>query len=256
MLFRYLGSLLLLLMPLSGTVGAEQSATGSRLGIVWSASKLTQELKSWQISDLAQLKSTTSNEKDPVTGKIQRYKGVLLSTLLDQAMESLPNDRRAQVDLLVLYNALGQKTLLPRSVVTKYPVLVALQSGKASVVMPWTSKPKINQESLHISSLFVPQLSQIELSSYQERFSTWFLKSRRDPVSVRGERLYLQNCVGCHSSPVDGSKLSEAAHPAGAEVSKVGDRERRAIMSYLLAYRSEQALQSTSQTGGSQASSQ
>ena len=149
-----------------------------------------QELKTWNQAAFGKLKSVSSQEKSPTSGKLTRYKGVLLSQVLEQAMESLPLERKAQVDLLILKNASGGQVLLPRSVVTKYPVMLALDGDKTSVVMPWTSKSRIMSEDLPIESYFVSDLTRIELSNYRERYQSVFLKRRTDPLAMRGEKLF------------------------------------------------------------------
>jgi hypothetical protein len=237
------------LLPVTRVRAAAASAPG-KVSVIWGASAPESELKSWDFQALGKLKAASAQEKDPASGKLTHYKGVLLSQVLDQAMESLSVDRRAQVDLVVLQSATGEQVLLPRSVLVKYPVMVALQDGKASIVMPWTSKPKILQEGLPIESYFVKDLTRVELSNYRERYSSVFLKRRTDPLAMRGEKIFVQNCISCHTSrqapalgdlsgEVQSRRLASGGHPVLKGSPKLNDRDRRAVGNYLDAYRGE-----------------
>lgn len=228
------------------------------LSVSWSVTGPEQELKTWNQAAFGKLKSVSSQEKSPTTGKLTHYKGVLLSQVLEQAMESLPLERKAQVDLLVLKNASGGQVLLPRSVVTKYPVMLALDGDKTSVVMPWTSKSRIMSEDLPIESYFVSDLTRIELSNYRERYQSVFLKRRTDPLAMRGEKIFVQNCVGCHagdnkpsvadlSGEPQSRRLASDGHPAQVKgVPHLNERDRRALVNYLEAYRSENSPKTAS----------
>jgi hypothetical protein len=236
----------LLVLGVWGTEAAQADVTVSM-----SVSGPEQMLKTWDPSGLGNLKAASSLEKDPVSGRMTRYKGVLLSQLLEKTVAGLSAERRAQVDLLVFKSASGGTVLMPRSVVTQYPVLVALREGKASIVMPWTSKSKIMKECLPIESYFVSDLTGIELSNYNERYTSVFLKRRTDPLAMRGEKMFVQNCVGCHSetakptladlsAETPSRRLASEGHPATVKgAPHLDDRARRALVSYLEAFRAE-----------------
>lgn len=222
------------------------------LSVALTVSGPEQVLKSWSSAELSKFKTThSSQEKDPLSGKVTSFKGVLLSQLVEQTMEGVPLERKAQVDLLVLKNSTGGQILLPRSVLTKYPALLALNGATPRVVMPWTSKPKMLKEDLPIESYFVSDLVRIELSSYRERYGSVFLKRRTDPLAMRGEKIFVQNCVGCHadgnrpalselSLEPQARKLASDGHPPAVKgVPKLTDRDRRALVNYLDAYRAE-----------------
>ncbi len=226
------------------------------MSVVWNVAGSPQTLKNWDSQALEGLKHASSHEKNPATGKVTQYKGVLLSQLLEKTMASLPVERRAQIDLLVLKTPTGGQVLLPRSVVVKYPVLLALDGGKASVIMPWTTRPKIMTENLPIETYFVPELSSIELSNYNDRYGGVFLKRRTDPLAMRGEKTFVQNCLNCHSESgklsvvqlsgeLQARKLASDGHPGQVKgVPPLKDRDRRALVSYLEAFRSENAAAS------------
>jgi mono/diheme cytochrome c family protein len=246
------------------------AGAASGLNVIWNVSAPEQELKTWDLGNLGKLKQVSTQEKDPVTGKLTHYKGVLLSHLLEQAMENLSPERKAQVDLVILRNSSGGQVLLPRSVIVRYPVLMALNAGKASIVMPWTSKPKLMREDLPVESYFVPELVSIELSNYRARYGSVYLKHRSDPLAIRGEKIFVQNCVGCHaggaaskipsisdlSGETKARRLASDGHPSQVKgVPHLSDRDRRALVNYLDAYRTEN-LPQTASPGAGKGSSQ
>jgi mono/diheme cytochrome c family protein len=223
---------------------------GEGVQFSWTASSPAQELKHFESNDFSKFKSVSSQEKDPATGKLTPYKGVLLSQLIEKAMDPLPLDHKAQLDLVILSGASGGQVLLPRSVITKYPVMVALNGGSPSVVMPWTSKPKLLQEGLPVESYFVTGVTRVELSNYRERFGRFFLKRRTDPSAMRGEKIFVQQCISCHAGGVGGAladlsgeakarKLASTGHPVIKGSPKLNEKELRSLVNYLDAYRSE-----------------
>jgi hypothetical protein len=213
-----------------------------------------QEVKSWAWTELGRLKKMTAHEKDPLTGKVAKSQGFLLSHLVDKALEGLPLESRAQIDLIVVTGLSGQKALIPRALASKYPLMVAMHSsfdaqetqGLLSLVVPWTSKPKIHQEDLPLNSFFVRNLAQIELTNYRHRFGGLFLKRRTDPSAMRGEKLFVQSCTCCHNAakaqpPAQMTQWMQSAqseifgtkgHPSGSPQLKLTDRDRSAIVRY------------------------
>jgi hypothetical protein len=219
------------------------------LSVVWSAAGSEQALKSWDSIGISKLKTVQSHEKDPATGKLTAYRGARLDDVIEQAMAELPVERKAQVDLVIFKNAAGGQVMIPRSVIVKYSGMLAQQGDQLSLVMPWTSKPRIVQEALPVETYSLASVNRVELSNYQERFGALFLKRRMDPLAVRGEKFFVQNCISCHSSSPQetasrGLALSE--HPTVKGGPKLDSRDRRALTSYLDAYRAELALASKS----------
>src|SRR5688500_7585333 len=83
--------------------------------IDWRTGSNTHVLKTLTPQDLAQLKQGHAQEPAPGSTEKARWKGPLLSELVNAAMEKLPAERRAQVDLLILYGKDGVRALLPRA---------------------------------------------------------------------------------------------------------------------------------------------
>ena len=226
--------------------------------VTWSATGEARTLRSWNQGDLKALKPQARSEKDPRSGQSVLWKGVLLQEIVDKSMEALPLEMRAQVDLLVLTGRGGAQTVMPRSVVVKYPVLIAWEKGaqpmdQVQTVAPWTTRPRILQEGLPVESYFVPELERVELTNFRERYQGLFLRRRTDPVAMRGEKLFVQNCVGCHASQL-GSGLtisaltqetrartlaSQGHPPVRGGVPRLNPADRRYLVSYLAAYRGE-----------------
>jgi len=181
-------------------------------------------------------------------------------TIIDETMKSLTAVERAQIDLIVIRNINGERALLPRSFVGKYSVLLARsRAGKplAAALGPlysvpsWTTRaPKILEEKLPLESLFVPGVVEVVLTNYKLRLAQFLLLRKTDPSAMRGEKLFIQGCAGCHAtrSPageaqVDSWVKAEAlvklrgvatsGHPSAKGLPGYGDRERRALTSYV-----------------------
>lgn len=215
---------------------------------IWNSEGSTQDLGKWSLTDLSRLKMASSKEKDPQTGQSVKWEGVLLSQFVDELLKEMPTDKKAQVDLIVLSNTEGRTAYLPRAFASKYPLLLALHwDGRGDareenlekersplfLVVPWTSKPKILNEDLPLESYFIGKISKIELTNYRERYSALFLKRRTDPLAVKGEKLFIQNCqnceVGFQTSLANDLKVNR----------KISSKEKKSIWRYLEAYRLE-----------------
>jgi hypothetical protein len=235
--------------------GAEGSL---RLTATVNAPGIHQDLRAWEMPELARLKRSIAREKDPRTGKVVKSEGFLLSQFVEEILEKLPIESRAQIDLIVLKGANGQQALVPRALMIKYPLLVAIHSdqlsrqvhGPLSIVVPWTSRPKIQNEELPLESFFVSGLNQVELTNYRHQFGGLFLKRRTDPKAMRGEKLFVQSCAGCHESGRSQSPFSigqvgqakhfvEKGHPAGGFGFHMNERDRGAILRYAEMLQSE-----------------
>ncbi len=243
-----------------------KSIESDRLSVIWNGSGSVQELKSWGFSELQKWRHRTSRERDPVTGRMVKWEGILLSQLIDQGLVNMPVEKRAQVDLLVLKSSSGSSTFLPRSFVSKYPIMLAFHWGRyaqevgeigqwgfISSLVPWSSNPKILNEDLPLEKFFVPQVVTVELTNYRDHYNFLFLKRRTDPSAMRGEKLVVQNCVSCHSmgrSPAhvdiaqEGKvkKFALEGHPAMHIHLKLTERDRKSIVQYLDAHRLENPL--------------
>ena len=238
-----------------------------QLQVNWSMPGQAKVLKAWSVSDLKKFKKYSSREKDPQSGKLLKSEGILLSQLLDRALEELPLENRAQVDLVILNGESGERALVPRALIIKYPILLAFGSeriapagtpegshGALFSVVPWSSKPKILKEDLPLESFFISHIKSLELANYRDQYSSLFLKRRTDPAAMRGERLFVKNCVSCHFAP-GGSGITGITvlnkerdliakdHLSKAKVSfSLSERDWKSIMRYLEAHHTEGSI--------------
>jgi hypothetical protein len=213
-------------------------------------------LKTWDEGTLKKLKSTSVQERDPDTGQVVSWKGVSFSTLIDQALEGLSISEKAQIDLVILKNGSGTQAFVPRSLISHYPVLLAWDRGGGlgsrgpwTSVVPWTSKTSILHENLPLERYWVPSLTTVELTNYRNLYSAYFLSRRTDPSAVRGEKIFVQNCLGCHqpaqvpqittTDPANRVVATQGEHSTVKGAPKLGDRDWRALMSYFGEYKTE-----------------
>ena len=187
-----------------------------------------------------------------------------MSALIEKAMASLPLDQRALVDLIIVKSKSGEQARIPRWLITRYPVILsASKSGKLDLILPLHSKSKINGEGLPLASFAMNDVVEIELASYRQSYGAFFLKRQTDPVAVRGQKIFIENCTSCHSAGVtngtkaqdltvedlslDGGarKLASSGHPRVKDFPKLKQRDLQALISYLKAYQKENSAASS-----------
>ena len=230
--------------------------------------KSTQVLKVFQVKDLKGLKHQSRTERTPAAPEMHQWRGVLLSDVIEDAMQALTVEERSTVDLLVL----GNQIEMPRGFANKYPVLLAYEKngqrladkGPFSTIVPLSLSAMtrralskgIHDELLPIEKYFVPGITKIELTNYRNRYqSSLFLSRRTDPLTVRGEKRYVQTCLGCHahqqmppaaalSQQMEVPTYVRSKHEAVSGMPKFSDVEMKALKSYL------KAIQQDASAGG------
>jgi hypothetical protein len=211
-------------------------------------------LRSWSLQELQTFRQVVSREKDPQGGKAE-WKGIPLSRIVDRAIDGLPTEERAKIDLVILRNDAGVRALVPRYLVTKFPFIVAthrngraLESSRGPLlsVVPWSSRPEITEEELPLERYFVPGISRIELTNYDQLFSSFYLKKKGDPVAARGEKLFVRTCLSCHGAgdermltELRTRSLASSSHAQVKGFPRLREKDQRAVQSYLDAYRAE-----------------
>jgi len=224
------------------------SGAGGEIQTIWSASSPSHPLKTWSFSEIEKLKSVSQHEKDPVSGQSSSWKGPEVSLLVDKTIESLPADQKAQVDVIVLKDSIGHSYQLPRALFVRFPAILSVQKSGAKLVLPLSSKPKIWEEGLPLGLFQMRDVTEIEFANSRQLYGSLFLKSRKDPLAVRGEKIYTQNCMSCHSGAdskgpmgfeTSARKLASASHPSVKNAPQLKSREMRALISYLDAFRLE-----------------
>lgn len=241
------------------SLGSFSFANEFHLKASWNAQGTHRELKSWSLADLSHLHKWSSREKDPVSGKVIKWEGVLMSQIVDQLLKHLPVENQAQIDLIILKNQLGERALIPRSLISSYPLFLAYQwessspkdhRGPLYSVVPWSSKPKILKEVLPLEKYFLGQVSQVELTNYRDQYSFLYLKRETDPSAMRGQKFVVQNCVGCHTASPGAnlfglsnseqiSRFASLGHPSKSAIGPLSERDRRSVVRYLEAHQSE-----------------
>jgi hypothetical protein len=184
-----------------------------------------------------------------------RGRGVVLSKLLDDAMAGLTAEARSQVDLVILKGDDGRQASIPRAFITKVPMRIVVEGGKGSqtrfrAVVPEYGRVRSLREDLPWGTYEVPAVSRVELTSYQTLWGSQFLKRRTDPAALRGEKLFVQNCMSCHASAVPewkgkGPGFAQALpqalsrHPQIQGLKPLDGRSSRALVSYWTAWSTE-----------------
>ena len=230
-----------IMASIMASVMLSQPLWAGTLQVQLTAAHPDQALANWASSEIDQLKRGASSEKDPATGQMRKYHGPLVSTVLERAMEKVPGDLKAQVDLVIFRNATGESVIVPRSLITKYPLMLAQEEGGLTLISPTTSKPKILLEGLPVDHYTLKAVSKVELANSRETFGGLYLKKRMDPVAMRGEKVFIQNCTACHATGPAALKTGDVdqGHPGGKGIAKLADRDRRALKTYWDSFRGE-----------------
>ncbi len=236
------------------------------LQIAWERPNLPapQVLKDYAYTELEGRKMATLSENDPLaSGAPARFSGLSLTTLIDEATKGLTAAERSESDLVVLRSRSGREVLMPKAFLVKYPQIQVsfkkngqpLGAEGPRIVLPAKTNAKIRKENVLLEPMFLSELASITLSSYEKRYGTFILKRRTDPAAMRGEKLYLQNCVACHTQPevarsVIGSaeklkSVTEGGHPqvpGNPPFKSILDKRAvRSLESYLEAFRFQTA---------------
>ena len=214
-------------------------------------------LKSLPVSAFA-----TRSQRSATEGST--YHGISLAELVDEVTTPLTVEERSRVDLIAFDRpGSDRKILLPRALLKKFPgILLAVTDRKIRLVLPKETHAKLQSEGILIEALGSREVSGVSLTSYDQRYAAVLLKRRTDPAAMRGEKLYVQNCLGCHagapgagdsrpdlSTPEKMKKfLGEGTHPSVSGVSQWNElldtKKSRSLASYLSAREGEKAAAS------------
>lgn len=215
------------------------------LTLIYRSDQGAKPLKTYTPADLKRLKRTSLSEK-----KVQ-WGGVRLDALILDALQGLTAPETARIDLLVLVTSTGSRIQIPKSFAMKYPVLLAdTRAGGAltefSSVLPFSSSvdgPKMTAEKLPHERYALSGVHEIWLMNYRDFYGPLLLTKRTDPLQLRGEKLFVQSCMGCHAKTAkwDASKgplepfqpsLAMPTHPPVSGVPALSERDRRALEAY------------------------
>ena len=133
-----------------------------------------------------------------------------LGKLVDGALSTLVLPERSQVDLLVIKTKDGSEVFLPRFLVHRHSFEVRTDNAQGlQVVAPDNIESRLEKEGFAASSLSASRVDSVQLTSFKNRFGAYLLTNRSDPSSVRGEKIFLQRCVGCHQGGTLGGKTPQ-----------------------------------------------
>lgn len=251
----------------SGLTWVTGSADAS-LQIAWEPpnEKAPRVLKSYELGELESRTLASLTEKDPLakgSGETVKFQGLSLSLLIEEATKTFSAADRSDTDLVVMKTRAGREALMPKAFLVKYPqIQVALKKNGQSLgaesprlILPATTNAKIQKENMLLEPMFVSEIASITLSSYERRYGSFFLKRRTDPAAMRGEKLFLQNCITCHTqaavtmvyltSSDKIQKVAQGEHPnvpGNHGFSSIFDKKAiRSLVSYLEAFRFQTA---------------
>ncbi|MBN23311.1 MAG: hypothetical protein CL678_18645 [Bdellovibrionaceae bacterium] len=167
--------------------------------------KEERELKSWTLEELKPLKYKRIWETPFTGGQKALYAGPRFEGFLDEALKGLPLEQRAKVDLIILKSK-EKEIRIPRYLIRKYPAILAVKKGKkrllekgpVAFVMPKETTPGLKKEWLPENLYSLASVTQVEFSQYEKYFGEWVLKNRSNPSALRGEKRFVQTCMGCH----------------------------------------------------------
>ncbi|MCC7441714.1 MAG: cytochrome c [Bdellovibrionales bacterium] len=256
-----LGASLLLLglvFTFSGDTRAEESPSRPVLRLSVRQAGRVVPLREYRVEDLRALKQSAIQGRAAPQQDSSSWQGVLITDLINPALEASPEARSFEIDLVVLKSGEGARSILPRSFINKYPIVLALKrngvaiadGGPIRTVVANTGSREMQQELLPVESYFVPGLVEIELANYRQQFPSVFLKNRSDPRRMRGERLFVKTCMGCHgrsdwpmgdtlSKKLLGFRRTLPTHDGVTGMPPLGDREQAGLKSYFDAVRQE-----------------
>lgn len=121
--------------------------------------------------------------------------GLRVSALLDEALGGVPPEARAELDLVQWGEGAVE---VPRALLSKYPISLVVGAGGWVLHLPWEASPTLAAEALPLKRLDGRVVARLTLTSYKSQYRELMLTERSDPWAMRGEKVFLQNCVSCH----------------------------------------------------------
>lgn len=171
-----------------------------------------------------------------------------LKKWVEEATQGMTGDENAQIDLLIFEGVGGKKAFVPRHILQRFDLFLAKPNTESAVgldiVVPRKVYPKISAERLPLDSYMIESVTSIELTNYKTHYGSYLLKKRSDPAAARGEKLFLQTCLGCHSvhNKVETSALKSKLetldpfqHKQGTGLPFFDEKEVRSLKSYVKA---------------------
>ncbi len=226
------------------------------VGVEWCGYKEKKILGKWTAERFNELKPVNISAQMPWSGnnsQVLSLKGVEFSKFIDVLLGGLTLEEKSEVDLLVFEGQGSKMVEVPRSFFSKYSIYIVLNNrisaddeSSFSTVVPYNLKQTFNNQQLPYYSFFIRNLKKIELSSYKNRHAKYLLKSRKDPIAILGERIFLQSfsfCQGLRSPSSVKYVYSDFYTALNCNLNKYGydqlsekQEKERALKQYWAAY--------------------
>ena len=199
-------SLILLMIGKLTLVFAHSTADPATLNFQLNLGSTHQPLQP-AIDNLSKYKTKSAASKK--TGNIV-WKGYLLADLIDDRMASLPSEIKSQIDLVLLKGADHRTLALPRAMVQRYEVFIGFSNNEITALIRETPRGPAGDIRVPIQATSLKGVTGIELTSVRDRYPTALLKRRTDPSAMRGEKIYVHSCLGCHGAGMGGDSVKIA----------------------------------------------
>jgi hypothetical protein len=158
--------------------------------------KGSQTLKDWNPAELRQLTKKPGQD-------------ISCQEFFDQSTQGLELNSKADIDLITLYGANGKVARVPRFMIWRG--FLKFQLGPGEVL---NSKGDPNRLLVPRDFFSIDRIQKIEFSRASFTYPGTALSVRTNPAASRGEKLYTQSCLACHSigsSPkIDQARLKDA----------------------------------------------
>lgn len=241
-MYRYSVWLSALLGSLFSGGGAwANSDLQATISVVWkhSGASTEQVLHHFTSKELQKLKAGRLRERAPWSERGEEWSGPFLGEVLTESLRNLSPEARAQIDLVVLQGASGGQAWIPRAFITRYPLLLASPSW--STVVPFSSRSEIRTEEVPYGTYWIRDVRRLELTNFRVQFGKFYLKRRTDPAAMRGEKVFVQNCLACHhAAPPPLRDAKQFSHPLVSGYRVLDGRAQKALFQYWNAYQTEQ----------------
>ena len=153
------------------------------LDVVFLTPKGPSLLKTWTAEELGQL-----SKRGKITGQ---------NLIIEESTRSLDLNSRAEIDLVTIYGS-GKIARIPRFMIWRDFIKLRWDPGRKAISANATSASRlvVPKEVFNVSDI-----QKIELAKHSLIYPGTELRIRTNPAASRGEKLFTQSCLACHSLP-------------------------------------------------------
>lgn len=173
-----------------------------------SASSATAEVEVTVLTQIPKLLRTWNPEEIREFARKGRFTSQKF--IFDESAKTMELNERADIDLLTVYgkDAAGKPKVarVPRFMVWRDAFKLSFDFKKGQL----SSRATPTQLKIPLDLFDIRDINKIELSQHGMTYPGTRLKVRTNPAASRGEKLFTQNCLACHSfsHPIDPTQLS------------------------------------------------